>query len=196
MLVATAALIVLFGGLTLALVLHGDDRLESQRATQPQPEGPEQSLAPPAPDPSAVAPAEDPARTVEDEPSSPVRRPVPAPVRTIRSHFHQLSVGGYQQAFDLLTDRYRQANPGWVALRSAADPTIHKLSVGSPIYMSGGAKVPVVFFARDLNRVRGSDTKCRRFEGTVVVFKRDDVWRYDPWVKPLKGTEQPSAACS
>lgn len=196
-LLAGLAMIVLCGGVTLALVLGGDDRSEGQSAARPHTQHtPEQSSALSASDEGEPTSAAEAGDDAQDHPAPPVRRRTPAPVRTIRSHFYQLGVGGYDKAFALMSARYRQENPGWVAQRSAADPTIRKLSVGKPVYMSGGAKAHVVFFARDRHRVGGSDTRCRRFEGTVVLIKRGGAWRYDPPARQLNRSDQPRAACS
>lgn len=188
---AGLVLVALVGAVALSLTLGDDDPSTNRRGEQAQAQ---QLLV--QPDPSISEPSESTSTDAALDSPPPAAPRDPAPVRTIRSHLYQLGHSGYAAAFALMSARYRQANPRWVALRSAADPTIRTVSVGSPVYTTGGARVHVVFFARDVHPVRGSDTKCRRFEGRVALIKRGDAWRYDPLARPLTSTERPRAACN
>ncbi len=87
-----------------------------------------------------------------------------------------------------MASAYRSQNPSWPSERSAADPGINIISIGSPQYGSGGADVPVDFLARDSNRTPGSDTQCREFQGTVHLVKQGGSWRYDPSGDNLSAT--------
>ena len=83
---------------------------------------------------------------------------------------------------------YQAQNPGWVQERTAADPGIVVISVGTPQPGSGTAQVPVDFFARDTNPTSGSDTKCREFQGTAELVEQNGAWRYDPSGNQLNAT--------
>jgi hypothetical protein len=121
---------------------------------------------------------------------SPVRQASPqdGPAGTIRSHLRDLSSGDYQAAFGLMTSVYRAQNPSWPSTRSAADPALRIISVGSPHFDAGRAQVPVEFYARDRYATQGSDTQCRDFLGTASLVKEAGVWRYDPGTSSLTAT--------
>ncbi len=122
-------------------------------------------------------------------PASPPPAPSPpGPAQVIRTHLQDLGSGNYAGAFKLMTSAYRSQNPSWPSDRSAADPGINIISVGSPQYGSGSAEVPVDFFARDRNPTAGSDTQCREFQGTVHLVKQGGSWRYDPAGNSLNAT--------
>jgi hypothetical protein len=92
-----------------------------------------------------------------------------------------------------MSNSYRSQNPSWPSDRHAADPGIKIISVGSPQYVSGGANVPVDFYATDRNPTPGSDTQCREFQGAAHLVKQGDNWRYDPAGNSLSGTVKPSS---
>ena len=103
-------------------------------------------------------------------------------------HLQDLGAGNYSAAFGLMTAAYRSRNPSWLTGRAAADPGINILSIGSPRYTSGGANVPVNFYARDRHPTPGSDTQCREFQGTVHLIRQAGSWRYDPMGNSLSDT--------
>ncbi len=122
--------------------------------------------------------------------------PVPAsssPASVIQTHLEDINSGQYQSAFQLLTSSYQSANPSWPSDRATADPGIKLLSVGTPQYGSGGAQVPVDFYARDRNPSPGSDTQCREFQGTVTMVQESGSWRYDPSSSGLTSTVMPES---
>jgi hypothetical protein len=142
------------------------------------------SVTPTTPTPSAPA-------VSTPLPASPAANPGPAAV--IQTHLEDINSGRYQAAFQLMTSSYQSQNPSWPSDRSAADPGVILLSVGSPQYGSGEANVPVDFYARDRNPTPGSDTQCRQFQGTVTMFRESGAWRYDPSGGNLNGTVVPSS---
>ncbi len=117
------------------------------------------------------------------------------PASTIRAHLEDLQDGQYQAAFELMSNRYRAANPGWPSERQAADPTIHIVTVGSPNYTPGAARVRVHFDAQDVNSTPNSDTECREFSGVVSVVHSGGTWRYEPSGDDLNSTVRPSSDC-
>jgi hypothetical protein len=92
-----------------------------------------------------------------------------------------------------MSSTYRSLNPSWPSDRSSADAGIHIISIGSPQYVSGGANVPVDFYAKDRNPTPGSDTQCRQFQGTAYLIKQAGSWRYDPGGNGLSATVMPSS---
>jgi hypothetical protein len=157
-----------------------------------------------APNPAPASQPVTPARTSGSSTSAapavtpPLTTSTPAPAATapsppgaaqvIRTHLQDLGSGNYSGAFRLMTSAYRSENPPWPSDRSAADPGINIISIGSPQYGSGDADVPVDFLARDRNPTPGSDTQCREFQGTVHLLQQDGSWRYDPASNSLSAT--------
>jgi hypothetical protein len=110
------------------------------------------------------------------------------PGATLRAHLQDLASGQYRAAFDLMSASYQAQNPLWIQHRSAADPAIVVISVGTPQHGSGGAQVPVDFYARDRYPAPGSDTRCRQFEGMASMVTEGGAWRYDPNGSSLSAT--------
>jgi hypothetical protein len=102
------------------------------------------------------------------------------PASTMRSHLEDLDDGDFNGAFSLMSSSYRAENPNWERTRSAADPMINIVDVGSASYAGSTAHVFVNFYARDQNPSEGSDTQCRRFQGTAEFVPEDGAWRYEP----------------
>ena len=123
-------------------------------------------------------------------------QPLPAASRTIKSHLERLGEGDYPAAFSLMSEAYRSANPGWQANREQGDPEISIVGVGRPHYQGGGtARVYVKFYARDTNRSKGSDTRCRLFKGTVEMIEHGGIWRYEPSGNALTGSVVSGSSC-
>lgn len=118
-----------------------------------------------------------------------------SPDGAIRGHLEDLEEGDYQGAFELMSARYRRENPEWVSRRSAGDPAIRIVAVGSPSYVSGAAYVYVDFYAQDAKKTPGSDTDCREFKGVVKLVGHSGKWRYDPYGDQLEGTLKPNSYC-
>jgi hypothetical protein len=127
-----------------------------------------------------AAPAATPPLTTSTSAAASTAPSPPGPAHVIRTHLLDLGSGNYSGAFKLMTSAYRSQNPSWPSERSAADPGINILSIGSPQYTMSGADVPIDFFARDRNSTPGSDTQCREFKGTVHLVQQGGSWRYDP----------------
>ena len=115
------------------------------------------------------------------------------PAATLRVHLQDLGSGQYQAAFNLMSRSYQAQNPSWVQARSAADPGVSVISIGTPQYGSGTAQVPVDFYARDRNPTSGSDTRCREFQGTASMVSEGSGWRYDPSGNRLTATPASSS---
>ena len=115
------------------------------------------------------------------------------PAGTLQSHLEDLGSGHYAAAFGLMTSSYQAENRDWVSARTAADPQINIISVGTPQYGDGLARVHVVFYARDSNPTPGSDTKCREFQGTAELVQQDGAWRYNPSGDVLSATVEPDS---
>ena len=147
--------------------------------------------------PGSTAPAV-PAVTATPTVSAPAPAPSPSPpgpANVFREHLQDLGSGQYARAFRLMTAAYRSQNPSWPTDRSAADPGTHIITIGSPRYSSGGADVPVEFYARDRHPTPGSDTQCREFQGTVHLVRQHGSWRYDPTGNSLRATVYNSSNC-
>jgi hypothetical protein len=114
------------------------------------------------------------------------------PEKVITRHLDDLNAGKYEAAFRLLSASYQSANPSWPVERAAADPGITILSIGVPQFGSGGAQLPVDFYARDRNPTAGSDTQCRQFQGAVELVREFGHWRYNPAGSTVTGTAVPS----
>jgi hypothetical protein len=108
------------------------------------------------------------------------------PATVIREHFTRLNDGDYAGAFALMSPHYRAEYPRWPANRATGDPTIDVTDVGSPDISGDEARVPMTFYARDRHEAKHSDTKCRRFDGTVHLRLIHGHWRYDPDKNDLK----------
>lgn len=119
--------------------------------------------------------------------------PLPAPVRTIETHYHRLDRGDYEGAFAMFTAEYRAQNPSWADYRRIADPMVHIVRVGRPQVSGGQARVPIVFYARDRHPSPGSDTICRRFSGTAELSLTSAGWRFDPAGTKYTATETPGS---
>lgn len=136
----------------------------------------ESMLDEPAPDPSPSPPP------VPDEgsqdPEPPSKRP-DAPSRVLRRHLADLGSGDYDDAFALMSSRFRAKSPGWKDERSSAQPYINIVKLGPSTVGSRAASVHVKFYARDRNDTPASDTRCRRFEGRARLIKVGSRWRYD-----------------
>ena len=137
---------------------------------------------------TSPAPALTPPLTTSTPASATTAPSPPGPAQVIRTHLQDLGSGNYAGAFNLMTSAYRSQNRSWLSDRSAAHPGINIISIGSSQYGSGGADVPVDFFARDRNRTPGSDTQCREFQGTVHLVQQGGSWRYDPSRDSLSAT--------
>jgi len=137
---------------------------------------------------TSAAPAVIPPLTTSTPPPAPTAPAPPGPAQVIRTHLEDLGSGNYAGAFKLMISGYQSQNPSWPSDRSAADPGINIISIGSPQYGSGGADVPIDFFARDRNPTPGSDTQCREFQGTVHLVQQGGAWRYDPSGNSLSAT--------
>lgn len=198
LLLATLGLLGLAGGVAALLLSGQHDRHATNDVasdTTPSPSGAQPPAEGGETTPGGTAGTITTGTTPLSSAASHPRRRLPAPLRTIRLHLHYLAVGQYKRAFALMSARYRRANPGWVATRSAANPRIHILRVSRPRYTASGATVRITFVARDRNAVQGSSTDCRIFGGTVVLLKRGRAWRYDPNPDLLKGVIAPPAKC-
>lgn len=112
---------------------------------------------------------------------------------TLRTHLADLGSGHYQAAFGLMSPSYQSQNPSWAQDRSTADPGINVISVGQPQSVSGGARVPVDFYAQDRAPSPGSDTKCREFQGTASMIEQAGSWYYNPGANSLTTTVVPSS---
>lgn len=137
---------------------------------------------------TSAAPPVTPPLTTSTPAPAPTPPAPPNPAQVIRTHLQDLGSGNYSGAFKLMTSDYRSQNPSWPSARSAADPGIDIISIGSPQYGAGGADVPVDFFARDRNPTPGSDTQCREFQGTAHLVEQGGSWRYDPSADSLSAT--------
>jgi hypothetical protein len=137
--------------------------------------------------------------TTEDDTASQTAttpKPLSDASRTIKSHLTLLSEGRYSEAFALMSETYRSANPGWTANREQGDPEIRIVTVGLPHYNDGGtAHVYVKFYARDRNPTHGSDTRCRLFKGAVDMVDHGGTWRYEPGGNALSGDVVSGSAC-
>ncbi|HEX4437205.1 MAG TPA: hypothetical protein VH061_10465 [Solirubrobacteraceae bacterium] len=109
------------------------------------------------------------------------------PARTIKEHLEKLGNGDDAGAFALMSERYRSTNPNWTANRETADPEVHIVGVGKARFNRGSARVYVKFYARDRVATPGSDTRCRLFQGTVLLVAHDGIWRYEPSGNSLSG---------
>lgn len=114
------------------------------------------------------------------------------PADTLQTHLQDLDSGQYQEAFSLMSAAYQSQNPSWVQERTAADPGITIITVGTPTYGGDTASVPVDFYARDRHPTAGSDTKCREFKGIASLIQENGVWRYDPGGNQLSASAVPS----
>lgn len=112
---------------------------------------------------------------------------------TLQTHLADLGSGQYQAAFALMSPSYQSQNPSWVQDRSTADPRVNVISVGQPQSVSGGAQVPVDFYAQDGNPSSGSDTNCREFQGTASMIEQSGNWYYNPGGNSLTTTVVPSS---
>jgi len=119
--------------------------------------------------------------------------PASDPASVIRTHLQDINAGNYQAAFALMTSSYRAENPSWPSDRAAADPGIEIISIGTPSYGSGTARVPVDFFARDRHPSPGSDTRCREFQGTAALVEVAGSWRYSPAASQMTATDVPTS---
>jgi hypothetical protein len=115
-----------------------------------------------------------------DDQSSASSDHVLSPEAVLRAHYDHLNAGEYSAAFALMSPRYRSSFPRWVANRATADPGLTVIDLGPTRIAGANAFVDVSFYARDRVNVKGSDTKCRYFEGTAHLRRYDAVWRYDP----------------
>lgn len=140
---------------------------------------------------TSSAPAATSPPTTSTAASPPAAPSPPGPAQVIRTHLQDLGSGNYAGAFKLMTSAYRSQNPAWPSDRSAADPGINIISVGSPQHGSGSADIPVDFFAKDRNPTPGSDTLCREFQGTAHLVRQGSSWRYDPSGDSLNATVSP-----
>jgi hypothetical protein len=120
-------------------------------------------------------------------PSAP-SNPSQGPSEVLRTHLQDLGTGDYRAAFRLMSPSYQAQSPAWLSDRAAADPAINVVSVGTPQYGSGSARVAVDFYARDRNSTASSDTKCREFQGTAALIRDGGAWRYDPGGNSLTAT--------
>jgi hypothetical protein len=121
-------------------------------------------------------------QTTGTEPSS-----LSPPARTIKEHLEKLGDGDDAGAFALMSERYRSTNPNWTANRETADPEVHIVGVGKARFNQGSARVYVKFYARDRVATPGSDTRCRLFQGTVLLVAHGGIWRYEPSGNSLSG---------
>ncbi|HUB05685.1 MAG TPA: zinc ribbon domain-containing protein [Myxococcales bacterium] len=133
--------------------------------------------------------------TTAPSPATPTPPPLPAASRTIKQHLQDLNDGQYAGAFALMSESYRSSNPGWIANRQTADPSIQIVGVGQPHYTHGGARVYVKFYARDSVATHGSDTRCRIFKGVVYMVDHGGIWRYEPARNALSGKVLSDSTC-
>lgn len=152
--------------------------------TAPTPTAPTPTT-PTAPAPTAPTPAV-PAQQTSTSTSQP--RPAQGPASALRSHLEDINSGDYRAAFRLMSASYQAQNPSWPSDRTAANPGVNIISIGAPQYQSGGAQVPVEFYARDRNSTPGSDTQCRDFQGRAKLISSPEGWRYDPSGNSLTAT--------
>lgn len=116
-----------------------------------------------------------------------------APSKVLRRHFQRLNRGEYDDAFALFSSRYQAMAPKWAENRGPAQPYINVIEVGPTKFAGGGvAYVYVKFYARDRVRVPGSDTVCRRFEGSARMRQDGGSWRYDAGGNQIEDVELPS----
>ena len=138
----------------------------------------------PTPNVPAEAAASPPRPAASPAPAAtprPVRRARPsAPARAAARHFQRLSRGDVAGAFALFTPAWRRRHSGWVASRAAAQPRIRIAKLGPTRIAGDRAAVRIRFYARDTVPVANSDTKCRRFSGTVHMRRVAGRWRYAP----------------
>lgn len=146
--------------------------------------------------PPATAPATTPTSTAPPSTST-APQGNPGPAATLRTYFHELGSGQARAAFAFMSAAYKAKNPSWISEREAAHPQINLISVGTASYFSGGATVPVEFYARDKFPSHGSDTQCRGFSGTIAMIHLGGEWRYEPGASHLTATvvESSSADC-
>ena len=114
---------------------------------------------------------------------TPLARPVatsssPAANALLR-HYRLISAGDYEEAFALMTPRYRSANPGWVHELARIAPRINVADVGPVTQRASVAVVPIRFYGRGCRSTSASDTTCRRFRGNARMVRAGARWRYD-----------------
>jgi hypothetical protein len=114
------------------------------------------------------------------------------PTSTMRRHLEDLNNGDYSGAFSLMSSSYRAENPNWERTRGSADPMVNIVDVGSASYAGSRAHVFVNFYARDRDPSEGSDTQCRRFQGTAEFVSEDGAWRYEPKGDSFAAIVEPS----
>ena len=99
----------------------------------------------------------------------------------MRSHFEHLDDGEYQAAFDLFAPSYQaKAGSGWVSQRSAAHPRVSIAFIEPSSNNGSFATFSAKIYLRDTVNVDGSDTQCRRFQGTLAARKLNGRWYYSP----------------
>jgi ribosomal protein L40E len=145
--------------------------------------------------PTSPSTTANPARQTTSGPSVPATQAstTSAPAETIHQHLEDLGSGKYQQAFNLMSSSYQAQNPSWPSIRSAADPGITIISVGTPTLSPAGADLQVDFYARDHNQTSGSDTRCREFKGAVSMVKQGAAWKYNPAGNHLQSAVVPQS---
>jgi hypothetical protein len=116
----------------------------------------------------------------------------PGPASTLRTYFEELGTGDERKAFSMMSPSYRRQNPSWLPGREQAEPHVHVVSIGTPVYASGDAIVPADFYARDRFASHGSDTACRHFTGTITMLHLGVHWLYEPRISHLTSATVPS----
>jgi hypothetical protein len=129
----------------------------------------------------------EPGETKTPQPSGPL-----GPASTLQVYFEELGAGDKRKAFAMMSPAYRRQNPAWLPEREQAEPHVHVVSIGTPIYASGDAIVPADFYARDKFASHDSDTACRHFTGTITMLHLGGHWLYEPDISHLTAAIVPS----
>ena len=112
----------------------------------------------------------------------------------MRSHFEHLRDGEYDAAFNLFTPSYQsKASSSWISQRSAADPGVNIAFIDPSSNNGSFATFSAKIYLRDTVNVSGSDTQCRRFEGTLAARKLNGRWYYSPADNNWSGKVLPSS---
>jgi hypothetical protein len=147
--------------------------------------GTDPSTSTPTPDDTLVEETPTPEETTTPEESpTPEATPRPpkanSPAGALRRHFESITAGDYGAAFEMMSTRYRAANPNWTQQPSEAEPYINLAETGPTRFVGpGSARVYVKFYGHDRYAAGKSDTACRRFEGEARMSKENGRWRYD-----------------
>jgi hypothetical protein len=120
----------------------------------------------------------------------------PGPAATLSTYWQDMADGSYSSAYSLETAREQANFPNFVSDRSEADPVINVINVGSPQYVSGGAVVPIEFYARDRYPNPGSDTLCRLFDTSANMVDNGGQWLYNGLVSGGSVVSSSNPACN